>query len=83
MDQPMDAEEVELVEDRHEQQSAEREPLEADSPLWAMENVILTPHMSGARRDYNTDACKLFADNLRRFRAVQPLYNVIDRTLGY
>jgi phosphoglycerate dehydrogenase-like enzyme len=61
----------------------EREPLEADSPLWAMENVILTPHMSGARRDYNTDACKLFADNLVRFRAGQPLYNVIDRALGY
>lgn len=61
----------------------EREPLEAESPLWDMENVILTPHMSGARRDYNTDACKLFADNLRRFRAGQPLYNVIDRALGY
>ena len=40
-----------------------------------MENVILTPHMSGARRDYNTDACRLFADNLRRFRAGQPLFN--------
>jgi phosphoglycerate dehydrogenase-like enzyme len=48
-----------------------------------MDNVILTPHMSGARRDYNTDACRLFADNLRRFRAGQPLYNVIDRALGY
>jgi phosphoglycerate dehydrogenase-like enzyme len=48
-----------------------------------MENVILTPHMSGARRDYNTDACKLFADNLRRFRVGQPLFNVIDRALGY
>ena len=61
----------------------EREPLEADSPLWAMDNVILTPHMSGARRDYNTAACMLFADNLRRFRAGQPLFNVIDRALGY
>jgi phosphoglycerate dehydrogenase-like enzyme len=61
----------------------EREPLEAESPLWDMENVLLTPHMSGARRDYNTDACKLFADNLRRFRAGQPLFNLIDRALGY
>jgi phosphoglycerate dehydrogenase-like enzyme len=61
----------------------EHEPLEADSPLWDMENVILTPHMSGARRDYNTDACRLFADNLRRFRAGQPLFNLIDRALGY
>jgi len=61
----------------------EREPLEADSPLWAMDNVILTPHVSGAYRDYNTGACKLFADNLRRFRAGQPLLNLIDRALGY
>jgi phosphoglycerate dehydrogenase-like enzyme len=61
----------------------EREPLEAESPLWAMDNVILTPHMSGAQRGYNTYACQLFADNLRRFRAGQPLLNVIDRALGY
>lgn len=61
----------------------EREPLEAESPLWDLDNVILTPHMSGARRDYNTDACRLFADNLRRFRAGQPLFNLIDRALGY
>jgi phosphoglycerate dehydrogenase-like enzyme len=61
----------------------EREPLEPESPLWDLDNVILTPHMSGARRDYNTDACKLFADNLRRFRAGQPLFNLIDRALGY
>ncbi len=61
----------------------EREPLEAESPLWAMDNVILTPHMSGAQRGYNTYACQLFADNLRRFVAGQPLLNVIDRALGY
>jgi phosphoglycerate dehydrogenase-like enzyme len=61
----------------------EREPLEAESALWELDNVILTPHMSGARRDYNAAACELFADNLRRFRAGQPLLNVIDRTLGY
>jgi phosphoglycerate dehydrogenase-like enzyme len=61
----------------------EREPLEAESPLWGLDNVILTPHMSGAQRGYNTYACQLFADNLRRFRAGQPLLNVIDRALGY
>jgi phosphoglycerate dehydrogenase-like enzyme len=61
----------------------EREPLEAESPLWELDNVILTPHMSGAQRDYNTYATRLFADNLRRFRAGQPLLNLIDRALGY
>ncbi len=61
----------------------EREPLEQESPLWELDNVILTPHVSGAFRDYNTAACRLFADNLRRFRAGQPLFNLIDRALGY
>ncbi len=61
----------------------EREPLEADSPLWAMENTILTPHMSGAFRGYVETCCELFADNLRRFAAGQPLLNRIDPVLGY
>jgi len=61
----------------------EREPLEPESELWDLENVILTPHMSGAYKDYNTGACALFADNLKRFRAGQPLYNFVDRALGY
>lgn len=61
----------------------EREPLEPESELWDLENVILTPHMSGAYRDYNTGACTLFADNLSRYRSGQPLYNLVDRALGY
>jgi phosphoglycerate dehydrogenase-like enzyme len=60
-----------------------REPLEADSPLWDLENVILTPHMSGAFKDYNSACCDLFAANLRRYRAGQPLHNFVDRALGY
>jgi phosphoglycerate dehydrogenase-like enzyme len=61
----------------------EREPLEADSPLWAMENTILTPHMSGAFTGYVETCCELFADNLRRFAAGQPLLNQVDPALGY
>jgi phosphoglycerate dehydrogenase-like enzyme len=61
----------------------EREPLEPESPLWAMENVILTPHMSGAYKNYNGAACELFAENIRRFRAQRPLLNLVDRALGY
>ena len=61
----------------------EREPLEADSLLWDMENVILTPHMSGSFKNYNRSCCELFAANLRRFRAGQPLLNFVDRALGY
>jgi phosphoglycerate dehydrogenase-like enzyme len=61
----------------------EREPLEQESRLWDLENVILTPHMSGSFKNYNLACCELFAANLRRFRAGQPLMNFVDRSLGY
>lgn len=61
----------------------EHEPLESTSPLWDLENVILTPHMSGANRSYMERACELFADNLQRFATGRPLLNVVDPNLGY
>ena len=61
----------------------EKEPLPAESPIWDIESVILTPHMSGANRGYLDKACALFADNIRRFAAGQQLLNIVDRRLGY
>jgi phosphoglycerate dehydrogenase-like enzyme len=61
----------------------EREPLEAESELWDLENTILTPHMSGAFKGYNSACCALFAENLRRFVAGESLLNRVDRELGY
>jgi len=61
----------------------EREPLESESALWALENVILTPHVSGGFKNYNGVCCELFATNLQRFRAGQPLFNLVDRSMGY
>ncbi len=61
----------------------EHEPLEAESELWDLENVILTPHVSGGFKNYNALCCELFAANLRRFRTGQPLFNVVDRSAGY
>jgi phosphoglycerate dehydrogenase-like enzyme len=61
----------------------EREPLEAESALWDLENVILTPHVSGGFKNYNGVCCDLFAANLQRFRAGQPLFNLVDRSMGY
>jgi phosphoglycerate dehydrogenase-like enzyme len=61
----------------------EHEPLEAGSPLWDLENVILTPHISGANRGYMDRACELFAENLKRFAANRPLLNLVDPSLGY
>ncbi len=61
----------------------EREPLPAASPLWDLEEVIMTPHMAGPFRGYMDLACELFAQNLRRFMSGQPMLNEIDWSLGY
>lgn len=61
----------------------EREPLPADSPLYDMENVIVTPHVSGASPTYFDRAIPLFCENLRRFLAGQSLANVVDPARGY
>ncbi|MBI3540469.1 MAG: D-2-hydroxyacid dehydrogenase, partial [Candidatus Eisenbacteria bacterium] len=59
------------------------EPLPESSPLWAMPNVIVTPHTSGLGPRFWERTCDLFAGNLRRYRAGEPLENVIDKRAGY
>jgi phosphoglycerate dehydrogenase-like enzyme len=61
----------------------EHEPLDPASPLWAMPNVLVTPHVAGFRGDYWEAATDLFSDNLRRFLAGQPLLNLVDKRAGY
>lgn len=61
----------------------EEEPLPAKSPLWEMENVIITPHISGSMQNYIDRALEIFGENLRRYRASEPLMNVVDKKLGY
>ena len=61
----------------------EREPLPADSPLWEMDNVILTPHITGGIEDYNERATRIFCGNLRRYLDGEPLHNVVDPDRGY
>jgi len=59
------------------------EPLPADSPLWTLPNVILTPHISGFSPAYDWRAVDLFVDNLTRYLNNLPLYNRINPELGY
>jgi D-2-hydroxyacid dehydrogenase (NADP+) len=59
------------------------EPLPPDSPLWDLDNVILSPHVSGGMEDYMLRATKLFCENLRRHAAGRPLVNVVKRARGY
>jgi phosphoglycerate dehydrogenase-like enzyme len=61
----------------------EHEPLAAGSPLWGRGDVIVTPHVSGFHADYWPTARRMFADNLRRFQAGQPLANMVDKQAGY
>ena len=59
------------------------EPLPKKSPLWEMPNVIITPHIAGVSAHYDERAMKLFAENLSRYMADLPLYNVFDLKKGY
>lgn len=61
----------------------ETEPLPADSPLWQMENVIITPHCSGVTPYYFTRFAAIVTENLRRYLSDQPLQNLYDAERGY
>lgn len=62
---------------------AVEEPLPPESPLYDAPNLILTPHVSGASDYYNMRVADLFAENLQRYRAGQPLRNQYDPAKGY
>jgi len=61
----------------------ETEPLPEDSPLWDMEQVLLTPHYSGLTPRYNERVYEIFTDNLRRYLRGETLRNVVDKRIGY
>lgn len=61
----------------------EHEPLRSDSPLYDLENVILTPHVSGASPRYMDRAVPLFCENLARYLRGAPLRNLVDPERGY
>jgi phosphoglycerate dehydrogenase-like enzyme len=61
----------------------EEEPLPASSPLWSMENVMLTPHVAGITPHYYERAAALFAENLARFARGETLENLFDDARGY
>lgn len=59
------------------------EPLPADSKLWQMDNVIITPHVSGAGGNSWARVALVAVENLRRYVAGEPLLNVVDMRAGY
>jgi len=61
----------------------EREPLPPDSPLWELENVIITTHIAGASQRRPQRTFEFFRENLRRYTAGEPLLNVVDKQRGF
>lgn len=61
----------------------EGEPLASDSPLWAMDNVIISPHVAGFTPHYDRRAIDLFTRNLRRYLEGRPLLNTVNSEREY
>lgn len=59
------------------------EPLPVDSPLWTLDNVLISPHSAATVVAENARITELFVDNLRRWLDGQPLRNVFDHDRGY
>jgi phosphoglycerate dehydrogenase-like enzyme len=60
-----------------------REPLESSNPLWKMPNVVVTPHVAGMSAKTWDALADLFAENLARYLADEPLLNLVDPDRGY
>jgi phosphoglycerate dehydrogenase-like enzyme len=61
----------------------EQEPLPAGSPLWDLENALISPHVAGFTPHYDERAVELFAQNLARYVAGEPLLNLVDKGRRY
>ena len=59
------------------------EPLPADSPLWAMPQILLSPHMCGDVEGWETEVVDIFVDNAARFARGEPLRNRVDTSAGF
>ena len=59
--------------------STSRSRCRREHPLWAMPNVLLTPHMAGHGPYLDERRFEIMADNCRAFAAGQPLRNQVDK----
>ena len=62
---------------------APREPLPADSGLWSLPNVVMSPHTAGASQFRAPRNMDRFVGNIRRFLDGERLAGIIDKALGY
>jgi len=59
------------------------EPLPEDDPLWDTPRLVITPHIAGWSNDRSRSVVRFFCDNLRRYKAGEPLENLVDQQQGY
>jgi phosphoglycerate dehydrogenase-like enzyme len=61
----------------------DEEPLPADSPLWNLPNVLITPHTAALTEKMWDRHYELVTRNLRRYMRGEPLLNLVDKREGY
>jgi phosphoglycerate dehydrogenase-like enzyme len=61
----------------------EKEPLPDGHPFYRLENVLLSPHCADHTADWQEQAMRFFLDQFERFRAGEPLRNVVNKKHGY
>jgi phosphoglycerate dehydrogenase-like enzyme len=61
----------------------EEEPLPTDSPLWNLENLLITPHTAGLTEKLWERHYQFISENLRRYLKGEPLLSVVDKKCGY
>ena len=61
----------------------DQEPLPADSPLWDLENLLITPHTAGMAGNLWQRHYELFSENMRRFLKGDSLLGLVDKQRGY
>ena len=59
------------------------EPLPKDDPLWDTPRLVITPHIAGWSSDRSHSVVRFFCDNLGRYKAGEPLRNLVDQQQGY
>ncbi len=60
-----------------------QEPLPPEHPFWSLPNCFVTPHSSANTPQLTARALDIFVENVRRYRAGEPLMNVVDKRRGY
>ena len=61
----------------------EEEPLPVDSPLWAVPNLFISPHLSGLIAGSAPREAGSFVENLEHFMHDQPLLRTVNKARGY